>query len=343
MRPEPGARSPRRPGLLAPVSRLWQAGPALIARFWPPDRAPEAVPRGETVSPPRRPGLRERLWPARLALQITAAELRWLVLRQGRIAAWESAPLPADAISQGQIRDPEALGRALQVVREKSPSSRVAVALPARYGQTAILTVAKATGSPRHPLFASVLAAELGVPTSRYHLAWQVIGEQYTGWDVLVVAVRHSQVQSLVEGFQAAGLQIERLELAPLAALRALPPREALLVLAEPDSLSVVVSLMGLPVVVHTLTPAPGPEGVPEAAVAALEEALRQYAARSPQTPLDPLPPLYLAGSQAGNLRLADRLGRALGMAPELLPAPPGAPAGLPTASFLVNLGLVSP
>lgn len=136
------------------------------------------------------------------------------------------------------------------------------------------------------------------------------------------MAVRHSQVQSLVEGLQAAGLQIERPELAPLAALRALPPREALLVLAEPDSLSVVVSLMGLPVVVHTLTPAPGPEGVPEAAVVALEEVLRQYAARSPQAPLDPLPPLYLAGSQADNLRLADRLGRALGMAPRTAASP---------------------
>lgn len=284
--------------------------------------------------------------PQVVAISVEGAHLRFLTYANRTVLGWATELLDVRSARGGQINDPVALGTVLDETfdRLQLPRKRVAWALPGFQAATCVLDVPRLQGDELRRAVEEEAEHALGASTSDCFLYWQRLEGRIRRRGVFVLAVPKAAVLGALEALDVANVRPWTMDLRPLALARAVGRPDAVVANLEEGSLDLVILQQTVPTLVRCLPVPTAAAGEREAAqerlVQEAERTLAYYDDLYPDQPLDPDTPLYLTGSLATGIGLAERL-RAVTRHPigRLAGLPPH-PEDFPVAEYLVNLGL---
>jgi type IV pilus assembly protein PilM len=153
------------------------------------------------------------------AVQVERVPTGWRITRSG------SAATPPDAVKESVVVDPEAVGEVIrQLLREtniNASAANIAVA-----GGTVVVRNVRIPKMPEATLRKSIkYEAGRYVPNSveDSYIEFEVIGDvDETQMEVLIVAAPKDVVESRIKACEAAGLEVEAVDVEPFAAYRSL-------------------------------------------------------------------------------------------------------------------------
>jgi Tfp pilus assembly PilM family ATPase len=173
------------------------------------------------------------------------------------------------------------------------------------------------------------------------YLSWQVIGEDGGQLRVYLLAVPRDLLDAQVLAIQAAGVRPHLMDLKPLALIRAVNQKDAIIADLEPDSLDVIIVVDDIPSIMRTI--ALSGDGVQEKVNRLAEELRRTIKFHNDSQKdkrLDPSTPVYVTGSLMGEAKVVEDIAL-LVERPVQRPNPPlECPPGMPVGKFMVNIGL---
>jgi Tfp pilus assembly PilM family ATPase len=300
-------------------------------------------PRDERDRPgwlPKKLGARKSV-----TASLEGASLRLLLFENQRVVGWSDLPVADRAARASQINDPVALGAAVDEAFEQLslPRRDVAWALPGYQSTTRILEIPSLRGVELRLAIEEEFERILGASSSDFYLNWQRLEGRVRQRFVFVIAIPKSTVLGAIEALEAADIQPRTMDLRPLAIVRALGCADGVVANLEDGSLDIVVVDRSVPSVIRSL-PLVGAAMARDAAqnrlVEEIERTLAHYDDANPDRPLDVDAPLYLTGSLATGIALAERV-RSVTRHPIGRLKPLGRiPPELPVVDYLVPLGL---
>jgi type IV pilus assembly protein PilM len=281
-----------------------------------------------------------------VAVSAEGTSLRLLALANNRVLNWASEPLGERASRGSQINDPVALGTTIDETfdRLQLPRGRVAWALSGFNALSRILDLPGLRGEELRQAITEEVERVMGASASESFLYWQRLEGRIRRRNVFVLAIPRTTILSALEALDVANIRPRTMDLRPLALARAVGRADAIVVNLEEGSLDVVVVEQSVPTLIRSL-PLPASaaltrEAVQDRLVQETERTLAYYDDANPDRPLDVDAPLYLTGSLATGIGLAERM-RAMTRHPigRLAGLPPHPPE-FPVSDYLVNLGL---
>ncbi|MBA2389997.1 MAG: hypothetical protein H0V67_07030 [Geodermatophilaceae bacterium] len=282
----------------------------------------------------------------RVTLVIESETVRLVGVMKGRVTRWGSAPLPPGTLdSQGAVGAPAQLAQVLerlwasQALGTPAPRDRVVLAIPGRHIASRFIPAAGA-----ETLDASGLAtrAREALPRADAYHAWQVIGAS-SRRAIFVVAAPTPLVDGYVAVLARAGLGVAAIDLKPLALIRGVGQRHAIIVDAERFLATIIIVDDALPRQVRFQPLDASLLAAPEEKIMRIAEVVHNTIQRYNEeaaTVLHPAVPVFLTGSLAEHplLRAAvqEVLRHTVGKLSPSLVTPPD----MPLSQFLANLGL---
>jgi Tfp pilus assembly PilM family ATPase len=308
-----------------------------------PASSADWTPRDERDRPgwlPNRLGVRKSV-----AASVEGSSLRVLSLENQRVVGWSELPIADRAARGSQINDPAVLGAAVDDAFEQLslPRRNVAWALPGYQSTSRILELPSLRGAELRQAIEEEFERILGASAADFFLSWQRLDGRVRQRFVFVIAIPKATVLGAIEALEAADIQPRTMDLRPLAVVRALGCADGVVANLEEGSIDIVVVERSVPAVIRSL-PLVGAASAREAAqnrlVEEIERTLAYYDDSNPDRPLDIDAPLYLTGSLATGIALAERI-RAVTRHPIGRLKPLGLiPPELPVVDYLVPLGL---
>ncbi len=142
-----------------------------------------------------------------------------------RVTSASTVPTPEDAVRDGQVSDPAAVGAVIKEIIGKGKNAPTTAILSV-FGNNVIVRVVRMPAMSAATLRKSIrFEAERYIPnnTKDSYIDFEIIKVGDDGqMDVLLVAAPRDVVQSRIAACEAAGLDIEVVDLSPFAAFRAL-------------------------------------------------------------------------------------------------------------------------
>lgn len=279
-----------------------------------------------------------------VTMSVEGSELRIATVLRGSIDAWLSAPLGGSGALGGQITNPTALGAKIDEIcgRFALPRSRVAWAIPGHQMATQIIDLPDLHGEELRRAITEEAERFLGIGAAESFLYWQRLEGRIRRRSVFLLAVPKTTVLSALEALDAAGIRPWTMDARPLAIARAVGRSNAIVIGLEETSLDLVIVDRGTPRFLRSL-PLPASsdlEGAQNRLLEETERCLSYYGDIHPSHPLDPEIPIFLTGSLATGITLAERL-RAVTHHPiGRLASSLSHPPDFPVSDFAVNLGL---
>lgn len=278
-------------------------------------------------------------------LHIEGDSVRLLAVCGKRVTKWATEPLEPGLVQGGLVADSEAVGeriRSLLAANHLGKGGLVA----GLTGQRCVPRIIHLPQMDRRLLKEAVsreMKRELPVPLDEVHLSWQVIGREDGHVRVFALGVPRHVLDPQIEAIAIAGARLRSADIKPLALVRAVGRREALIADLEPESLDIIVVLAGIPATIRTISLSQA-IGTTEDKVRRLSEelarAVKFYNDTHQEEPLKQSMPVYLTGSLADAAASADIAEASIGHPVEPLAPPLDYPADLPVATFMVNIGL---
>jgi hypothetical protein len=280
-----------------------------------------------------------------VAASLEGSSLRLLSLENHRVVGWSDLPVIERAARGSQINDPVVLGAAVEEAFDDLSLSRrsVAWALPGYQSTTRVLELPGLRGDELRLAIEEEFERILGASSTDFYLSWQRLAGRVRQRYVFVIAIPKATVLGAIEALEIANIQPRTMDLRPLAIVRALGCADGVVANLEEGSLDIVVVDRSVPSVIRSL-PLVGAIATRDAAqsrlVEEIERTLAYYDDSNPDHPLDVDAPLYLTGSLANGIALAERL-RAVTRHPIGRLKPLGTyPPEFPVVDYLVALGL---
>lgn len=155
------------------------------------------------------------------AVQLDRTPSGWKVTRAA------TAPTPPETIKDGVVVDPQAMGAAIRALLKDAHISASSAHIAVAGGSVVVRTVRIPT-MPETTLRKSIkFEASRYVPSTvaDSHIEFEILGpcaEDETQMDVLIVAAPKDVVESRVKACEAAGLEVEAVDVEPFAAYRAI-------------------------------------------------------------------------------------------------------------------------
>jgi Tfp pilus assembly PilM family ATPase len=280
-----------------------------------------------------------------VAASLEGSSLRLLSLENGHVVGWSDLPVVERAARGSQINDPVVLGAAVDEAFADLDLTRrnVAWALPGYQSTARVLELPSLRGDELRYAIEEEFERILGASASDFYLSWQRLAGRVRQRYVFVIAIPKATVLGAIEALEAAEIQPRTMDLRPLAIVRALGCADGVVANLEEGSLDIVVVDRSVPAVIRSLPlvgPAAARDGAQNRLVEEIERTLAYYDDSNPDHPLDVDAPLYLTGSMATGIALAERL-RAVTRHPIGRLKPLGVyPPEFPIADYLVALGL---
>jgi hypothetical protein len=284
----------------------------------------------------------------RVTVVIESEVVRLVGVTQGRVSRWGSAPLPTETVdSDGIVAAPVDLAQVLERLWATQghgvpvPRNEIVLAIPGRYVMTRLIPLAPDEAGD-HALLA-VRAAEVVAEQPYYH-AWQVVGQTSGRPSLFVVAAPAALVESYVGAAARAGLGLAAVDVKPLALIRAVGQRHAVIVDAERSLVTIIIVDEGLPrrvrfqpLVAPLLT---SPEDKIMRIAEVLHEAMQPDDMEASGVVLHPAVPLFLTGSLADHVLLRAVAREVLRHPIGELAPPIELPPEMPVSQFMANVGL---
>jgi hypothetical protein len=280
-----------------------------------------------------------------VAASIEGSTLRLLSYSNNRVAGWTTVPLTDRSGRAGQISDPVSLGSAIDEAFEQFQLSRrrVCWGLPGYQSTARIIEVPNVRAEELPAAIEEEFERLVGTSASDFYLSWQRLPGRIRQRRVFVLAVPRTVVESALEALDVANIRPYTMDLRPLAIARAIGRADAIVANLEEGSLDLVIVERNVPTLIRSLPllgSSAGREAAQNRLVDETERTLSYYDDANPDHPLDIDTPLYLTGSLATGIALAERLRGATRHPMGRLSSPIPAPPEFPTVEYLVNLGL---
>jgi hypothetical protein len=173
---------------------------------------------------------------------------------------------------------------------------------------------------------------------------WQVLPTTTAQTRVFVLAVPKEPLSALLRALNQANIRPKNVDLKPLALMRAVNQRDAIIANCESNSMELVIVSDDVPVLIRSVFLG---EGVvtQDYAVGRISDELGRtivtYNEINKEHPLDPNVPIYLTGAAAAGVPFALNVAALTGRTVQPLEAPLHAPEDFPLAEYMVNLGLI--
>lgn len=278
-------------------------------------------------------------------LNIEEHEIRLLVVGRDKVGKWASAPLTTGLISEGLIRDPAAVGSAIRELfaSQKVSKRRVVTSLTGLRSISRVVTIPQVKPSQLESVVLREAKREMPISLDEIYLFWKVLGKRGDKQGVYILGVPQEVIDGQVEALRQAGIKPRAMDLKPLALVRAVNRKNAIITNLENSTLDVIIVLEDVPVIVRTValgkeSPTPGKKR--DRLVEELSRTIKFYNDSHREAGLHPGICVYPSGALAEEPRFRETL-QATTEHPVIAPQSPlGCPDDLPVGRFLVNMGL---
>lgn len=279
----------------------------------------------------------------RLTLVVEDEALRLMGVRGGTVSRWGSAPLPRHTLApNGAIENEDAFVEVVDTLwRTQSeasltPRSGIVVAIPAQGVPWA--TAPLSAPLPAQDTLVERASALLPVPDGGSRL-WQAAGPSNAP-HLFVVAPPPLLIESYQRALDRAGMGLAALDLKPLALVRGVGQRHAVIVDGERTQGTLILVEDAVPQWIES-TPLTAPLlTTPEEKVARLVERLHALLHRQGARPIHPGVPIFLTGALSEHPMLREAISDVVGRSVGRFTPTVTLPSDLPASQFIANVGL---
>ena len=282
-----------------------------------------------------------------VTVNIEERSLRLLTVKGGKVQKWGQVPLNPGLVENGLIRDPAQVGLALETLfgEHKAPRKDVITSLTViGLGSTSqIFNLPRM----RPNLLADAVTREarraMPVPVDELYLSYQVIGEKDDMQQVYVLGAPRDIVDAHISAFQMVGIQLKAIELKPLALVRAVNQRNAVIADLENESFHVIVVADAVPDITRSAVLHREGLDPQQKARRLVEEIIRTidfYNHSHPDKLLEPTVPVFLTGELTNIPTVSETIQAEMGYTIKTPKPPLEYPETLPLPQFMVNIGL---
>ena len=282
-----------------------------------------------------------------VTVNIEERNLRLLTVKGGEVTKWGRMPLETGLVENGLVRDPARVGLALEALfaEQEVPKKGVITSLTViGLGSTSqIFELPKMNPSLLKDAIGHEARRAMPVPVEELYLCHQIIGEKGDVWQVYVLGAPRDLVNAHISAFQMAGIQLKAMDLKPLALVRAVNRRNAVIADLEDESLHVIVVKDAIPDITRSAVLHREPLDPQQKARRLIEEVIRTidfYNHSHPDKLLEHTVPVFLTGELTSIPSVNQIIRTEMGYTIEMPQPPLAYPGSLPLPTFMVNMGL---
>jgi len=281
-----------------------------------------------------------------LALSIEGNDIRILSYSNNAVDSWKSVPFGANLLKMGQVADPVGMGEVIKSAVEGIDTARcyVLCAMPGLKSVSRIISVPNVNKKDMEALIPREVRRTMTVSEEDNYFHWQVLPVEAAQARVFVLAVPKEPMSLLLQSLSNAGLHPSQIDLKPLALMRAINQKDAIIANCEGNSMELVIVSDDIPVLIRSVFLGEGVANQ-DYAVGRISDELGRtvvtYNEINKERPLDQDVPIYLTGAAASGVPFALNVAALTGRTVQPLEAPVTVPADLPIAEYMVNIGLI--
>ena len=281
-----------------------------------------------------------------VTLAIESTDLRFLSTLDGKVDKWGSVALQPTLVERGLVTNAVEMGRIIQrlFADEGLDDKRVVTALCALRAIPRLLTLPPLQASVMEQTIAREARKEMPVSLEDLYLSWQSMpGANENQQRIYVLGVPRDLVDAQIASLEAAGIKPCSMDLKPLALIRSVKEREAIILCLEEDTLDVVLVVDGLPAIVRTFSLTRerlDAQGRLDRMIEELSQTVRFYNDSHRSAPIHPGTPAFVMGKCVANPDIMEYLRGVMDRTVESPAAPIPVPNDLPLAEYMTNLGL---
>ena len=281
-----------------------------------------------------------------LALSIEGNDIRVLNYRNNAVESWKSVSFNSSLLKMGQVADPVGLGEIIKSAVADFETSKcyILCALPGLRSVSRIISVPNVSKKEMETIIPREVRRTMTVSEEDNYFHWQVLPVEAAQARVFVLAVPKEPMSLLLQAFSNAGLRPSQIDLKPLALMKAINQKDAVIANCEGNSMELVIVSDDIPVLIRSVFLGEGVANQ-DYAVGRISDELGRtivtYNEINKEKPLDQDVPIYLTGAAAAGVPFALNVAALTGRTVQPLESPVTIPGDLPLAEYMVNIGLL--
>jgi len=278
-------------------------------------------------------------------LVMEATDLRFLTAQGGRVGIWGSFPLPRGLVSQGQVTRVSEMGQIIGdlFAAEGLGRERVVTSVSGLRSISRVLTMPGLPASQLKQAVSREARREMPVSIEGLYLSWQVLSQTGNRQRVYLLGVPRELIDAQVQALQVAEVPVQGMDLKPLALVRAVNQREAIIANLEQDELGISVVADYLPALMRTFSLESEDldvRGKIDRMVIELQQTVSFHNDTRSGLPMEPDAPVYVTGRALDDRDAFGYLASALDRPVERASLPIRCPEELPLGEYAANIGL---
>ena len=280
-----------------------------------------------------------------VTLSISSSDIRFLAMKGRRVKKWGSMPLEPGLVRDGDILNPQKVGRAISDLFQSMeiPRENVIASVTGLSFTYRTLSLPRMKSAITSEAIYRAAAKEMPLPLDELYLSWQVTSREGDEVSYFVLGVPRNLIDAVKETLVEAGIRSYLIDLKPLALTRAANQADGLIAALEADCFDIILVARGIPIIMHTITPREGGASLEDNVrrlVDGLSKTIEFHNSTHPENPLNPQTPLFLAGQLMVDTGILEILRTQIEYPVEILTPPIEFPPHLPVALYATNMGL---
>lgn len=283
-----------------------------------------------------------------VTLYVDDVSIRLLVADGKGVGKWTYSALEPGLVQGGVVTDEEAVASRLKLLFEEKQirEKRVIVGLSGLHSLTLVINLPELPKSLLAEAVMRETARVLPVPLEQLYVTWQTLPPvEEKRIRAFAIAIPRNTADSLLRTVRQAGLTPYLMEIKPLALVRLVTERTAIILDVQQTEFDIVILANGVPQPIRTISiPSEGLSWEEKLPMFRddLVRTVEFYNSKNPEHQLGTETPLYISGELADEPDISRALSKELGRPLEVLSLQAERPAGLSINRYGVNLGLAA-
>lgn len=288
-------------------------------------------------------------------LNFEGSTIRILTVKGDQVQAWHTLNIPHEHMSQGLVHHPPAVAKLLSSAVKKIQAStrKVITSVTDQRSVHRLLVLPAIDEKLLDETVRRKAKQELAIPIDEVDLSWRIVNRSKDKYQMYVLAIPKQIIDRQVLTLQQIGAKPNRMTPKPLALMRVINRRQALIINLEEHSMAVAIVVAGIPVIVRTVPLESGElsrEAKLDLLVQELARTTKFYNESNKQNRLPEDTPLFPTGALFETLAVEERLEESESLLTRLqeranYPVKSyqphlNAPVQLSLTTYAVNLGL---
>jgi len=182
-------------------------------------------------------------------------EIRFLVIQGDNIRSWHTGKIPPELMNQGQILDPDSIGKFIAAAIKELKGSRRNV-ITSITGQRSVHRILRIPTIPDKLLDETIRRKskqEFAIPLDETDIHWRILSRSNSQILLYVLAVPRVVIAAQVAALRAAKIKPRVLDIKPLALQRMVNQATSIIVNLESFSLGVIITVNHIPILVRSV------------------------------------------------------------------------------------------